>query len=117
VNWRGEAVSVRLATRSAANLYLPLHIIVHSDQSTDVGPTIEDPFDTSRNLGTSVTSLGMSRLREELTRSMHLIQSGCSLSELLEPWAPPEHPAVTGEERDGEEARKRPGPRNFQHRA
>jgi len=117
VNWRGEAVSVRLATRSAANLYLPLHIIVHSDQSTDVGPSIEDPFDTSRNLGTSVTSLGMSRLREELTRSMHLIQSGCSLSELLEPWAPPEHPAVTGEERDGEEARKRPGPRNFQHRA
>jgi len=98
VDWRKEAVSVRLGTRSAPNLNLPLHIVVHSDQSTDVGPSIEDPFDMTRNIGTSITSLGMSRLHEELSRSLHSFQNGCSLSELLEPWAPPERSPVTDDE-------------------
>jgi len=88
LDWRKEAVSVRLGRRASANLHLMLHIIVHEDQNTEVGPSIEDPFEPARNLGMSTTSVGMGRLREEFARAAALTGRSASLSELLEPWAP-----------------------------
>mmetsp|Transcript_106621 Transcript_106621/g.318695 ORF Transcript_106621/g.318695 Transcript_106621/m.318695 type:complete len:542 (+) Transcript_106621:145-1770(+) len=90
IDWHKEAVSVRLGRRASANLHLMLHIIVHEDQSTEVGPSIEDPFEPARNLGMSTTSVGMARLREEFARAWALTGRSTSLSELLEPWAPSE---------------------------
>jgi len=51
-------------------------------------PSIEDPFEPARNLGTSVSPVGLSRLREELARAHDILQRQRSLSDLLEPWAP-----------------------------
>lgn len=103
VDWRREAVSIRSGERAPPHLNLPLHIVIHADRTSDVGPTVEDPFDPTRNLGTSVTSVGMSRLHEEFTRSIQMFQQGSSLAELLEPWAPPERAPVTEDEvTDGE---------------
>jgi len=49
-------------------LQLPIHIIVsESGGATEVGPSIEDPFEPARNLGMSATSSGLLRLREELS--------------------------------------------------
>lgn len=90
IDWHKEAVSVRLGRRASANLHLMLHIIVHEDQSTEVGPSIEDPFEPARNLGMSTTSVGMARLREEFARARALTSHNVLLSELLEPWAPSE---------------------------
>jgi hypothetical protein len=93
INWNNEAVSVRTGKRSPAAIGLMLHIVVHEDKSTEVGPNIEDPFDPARNLGFSVTPLGMQRFREELSRASALMEgSELSLSVLLEPWAPPGPP-------------------------
>lgn len=89
IRWKGEAVSVRTGKRAPAPINLMLHIIVHEDQSTEVGPNIEDPFDPARNLGFSVTPLGMQRFHEELSRANAFLDgSDLSLSVLLEPWAP-----------------------------
>jgi len=107
VDWRREAVYIRSGERAAPHLNLPLHIVIHADRSSDVGPTVEDPFDPTRNLGTSVTSVGMSRLREEFTRSIQLLQHGGSLAELLEPWAPPESAPVNDDEVTDGEVRSR----------
>jgi len=99
INWHKEAVSVRLGRRASANLHLMLHIIVHEDQSTEVGPSIEDPFEPARNLGMSATATGVARLREELARAHGLAAArGASLSELLEPWAPAERARGSSDE-------------------
>jgi len=92
VNWSEEAVSVRRARRMAPPLALQLHAIEHEDGSRRLGPNIEDPFEPKRNLGVSVTAIGLSRLQEELSRTHDLISKSASLSEILEPWVPPERP-------------------------
>jgi len=92
VNWSEEAVSVRRARRMAPPLALQLHAIEHEDGSSRLGPNIEDPFEPKRNLGVSVTAIGLSRLQEELSRTHDLISKSASLSEILEPWVPPERP-------------------------
>jgi len=104
IDWHSEAVSVRLGRRASANLHLMLHIIVHEDQTTEVGPSIEDPFEPARNLGTSTTSVGIARLKEEFTRAHSLMSKGASLPELLAPWAPAERARGSSEdcERDEE---------------
>jgi len=93
VDWRREAVSVRLGRRAAPSLHLMLHIIAHEDGRSESGPGIEDPFDPGRNVGASLTALGVARLHEEFARADALLSRGASLSELLEPWAPPERAA------------------------
>jgi len=98
VNWSEEAVSVRRARRMAPPLALQLHSIVHEDGSSGFGPSIEDPFEPKRNLAVSVTAIGLSRLREELSRTHDLISKGGSLSEILEPWVPPERAQEEEEE-------------------
>merc|ERR1719163_2512439 len=89
-DWRTEAVSVRKAARGKPGLSLPLHVILHDDGSTsEVGPSIEDPFDEARNLGSAMNAASLARLREELSRAEEYNSKDISLAELLEPWAPP----------------------------
>lgn len=94
LDWRKEAVSVRLGSRSPADLGLPLHIVVHPDQRSEVAPSIEDPFEPTRNLGASMTSTGLRRMQGEIARANELCTKGASLSELLEPWVPTEQDAA-----------------------
>jgi hypothetical protein len=91
-DWRKEAVSVRSARRALPALQLPLHIALSEDGNTsEVAPSIEDPFEVGRNLSTSMTVGSLRRLHEEFERAHKLCEEGASLSRLLEPWAPPEN--------------------------
>lgn len=85
-DWRSEAVSVRSGRRAPPSSEIPKHKL----SSDAFGPTIEDPFQKSHNLGDCMTVASFARLREELTRARELCERDASLSELLEPWAPPE---------------------------
>lgn len=88
-DWRNEAVAVRLGFRAAPSSQLPLHIIIqNAGSATLVGPSIEDPFEAKRNLGTCVTADSFTRLKEELQRADQLCDHGESLTKLLEPWVP-----------------------------
>lgn len=88
-DWRAEAVSVRTGRREKPGLSLPLHVVLHeNDKTTEMGPSIEDPFNEAKNLGDVMNAGSLSRLREELQRAENLCTAGC-LAELLEPWAPP----------------------------
>jgi hypothetical protein len=88
-NWRAEAVAVKAGKRAPPASSLPLHIVDHKDgKGSEVGPTIEDPFASSRNLGTCLTTVSLGRLKEELMRADTLCLQDGSLSLLLEPWAP-----------------------------
>jgi len=90
-DWRNEAVSVRLGQRAPPMVSLPLHVLLHADgKTTQVGPSIEDPFEGSTNLGECMNWLSLGRLREELSRGHELCTKGASLAVLLEPWSPPE---------------------------
>lgn len=98
-DWATEAISVRHACRQKPGTKLPLHVIVHDDgKMSEVGPTIEDPFDETKNLGVGMHAQSLARLREELARAADFSAKGASLVELLEPWAPPlETPEQTSE--------------------
>jgi len=88
-DWHGEAVSVRLGARAAPSLGLPLHIVEKEDgTSSEVGPSIEDPFQMSRNLGSHMTADSLRRLHEELARAEALCAKDASVTELLQPWCP-----------------------------
>jgi len=85
--WTVEVASVRLGCRSAA--------------TAEAGPNIEDPFDEGCNLAEGMTAASLARLHEELSRARKLCSDpDASLSELLEPWAPPEQHA------DGDQAQE-----------
>jgi len=97
-NWKTEAVSIRAGSRQKPAIGLPLHIIVHENgNSSEVGPSIQDPFDDTQNLGTATHAASLQRLREELARADELHTRCASLVELLEPWAPPETPEQISE--------------------
>jgi DNA polymerase sigma len=106
-DWRNEAVRIRLGKRAPPDLAQPLHIILHSGGDTsEVGPSIEDPFDPTKNLGSCMTATSLERLRAELKRADDLCTSEVSLTQLLEPWIPPEHGSAEheqGKEDDDEE--------------
>eukprot|EP00448_Togula_jolla_P024711 CAMPEP_0170592102 /NCGR_PEP_ID=MMETSP0224-20130122/12752_1 /TAXON_ID=285029 /ORGANISM="Togula jolla, Strain CCCM 725" /LENGTH=491 /DNA_ID=CAMNT_0010915999 /DNA_START=119 /DNA_END=1594 /DNA_ORIENTATION=+ len=87
-DYRNEAVSVRLGRRKVPEISLPLHVL--ADDINTVAPSIEDPFDVRRNLGSNMTSVSFARLNEELARADALCSSGCTLAALLEVWVPPE---------------------------
>lgn len=92
-DFRNEAVSVRKGVRSAPEVTLPLHIVLHEDGiSTSVAPSIEDPFDRKRNLSAETTATALLRMEEELVRASNLHECNASLSEVLEPWVPAEQP-------------------------
>mmetsp|Transcript_64646 Transcript_64646/g.189128 ORF Transcript_64646/g.189128 Transcript_64646/m.189128 type:complete len:543 (-) Transcript_64646:67-1695(-) len=98
--WEKEVISVRLGRRGPPDVSVPLHIILLDDATTMVGPSIEDPFEDSQNIGECMTASSYLRLQEELQRADKLCsQPGTSLTLLLEPWAPPERDG--GEEAEG----------------
>eukprot|EP00746_Dinoflagellata_sp_MGD_P014009 gnl/MRDRNA2_/MRDRNA2_130522_c0_seq1.p1 gnl/MRDRNA2_/MRDRNA2_130522_c0~~gnl/MRDRNA2_/MRDRNA2_130522_c0_seq1.p1 ORF type:complete len:524 (-),score=119.08 gnl/MRDRNA2_/MRDRNA2_130522_c0_seq1:144-1628(-) len=65
--------------------------------------SIEDPWDKTRNLAADVTYFGMCRLKEELCRACNLIAENASVTELLEPWVPPERPEAKGSDDESPE--------------
>jgi len=89
-NWRNEAVSVRAGTRRPPSLPLQLHCVILESGATDVAPSVEDPFAPRRNLSGGMTALTLGRLHEELARAEDILARRASLSELVEPWVPPE---------------------------
>jgi len=88
-NWQTEGISVRLGRRAPARVSSNSRFIAAEDGSTELRPSIEDPFEVKVDLGSCVTSNSMSRLREEFQRADELCSRGASLKELLELWAPP----------------------------
>mmetsp|Transcript_115062 Transcript_115062/g.305931 ORF Transcript_115062/g.305931 Transcript_115062/m.305931 type:complete len:538 (-) Transcript_115062:232-1845(-) len=103
-DWRNEAVSVRLGRRAAPDKSLPLHIVLDAGSgASEVGPSIEDPFESTQNLGTCMTTTSLAHLRTELQRAEGLCTTGASLSVLLEPWAPPEAVRSQGSEDQDQE--------------
>eukprot|EP00931_Biecheleriopsis_adriatica_P112391 TRINITY_DN869_c0_g1_i2.p1 TRINITY_DN869_c0_g1~~TRINITY_DN869_c0_g1_i2.p1 ORF type:complete len:509 (-),score=110.00 TRINITY_DN869_c0_g1_i2:62-1588(-) len=91
-DWKKEAVCVRRGKRGPAPLSVPIHIIEHEDGKTmEAGPTIEDPFLPSQNLGACMTWWSFQRMKEELLRASKLLSDeSTSLTTLLEPWTPDE---------------------------
>merc|ERR1712217_511749 len=88
-NWNTEAVSIRLGKRAPPDISLPLHIVINEEgNKTEVGPSIEDPFEMAHNLGARMTAMSLKHLRAELDRANELCISGASLTKLLDPWAP-----------------------------
>lgn len=85
---RKEAVSVRLGKRGPPNQHIDIHVLLKNDGSTTVSPTIEDPFDSKKNLGGYATEFSLQRFTEELSRADDLLSRERSLTELLEPWRP-----------------------------
>jgi len=97
-NWRGEAVSVRKGKRGAPDIKVHIHIILHDDGKTsEVGPSVENPFEASSNVGNCTSAASLRHLQEELKRAETLCAEGGSLTELLTPWAPAEAEAVGDE--------------------
>jgi len=88
VDWRREGVAVHRGRRAVPELVAELHLVIHDDESAEVAPTIQDPFNLRRNVATSLTAEGLVRFREELGRAGALCARGAALSELLEPWSP-----------------------------
>lgn len=75
--WGQEVVSTRSGKRTFRDSASPCGGII-----------IEDPFDTSLDLGESLIPCSYQRLREELSRAQLLCNRNASLAELLELWAP-----------------------------
>merc|ERR1719163_1762066 len=103
IDWRREAVSLHAGKRQAPTQKLPLHIVELSNGSAEVAPSIEDPFNPAANLSTLMTAVSLTRFREELARADTLCSKDASLSQILEPWVPPER-GRTANERVGDES-------------
>lgn len=99
-NWRNEAVSVRVGKRQPPAMSLPLHIVTTENGAEHVAISVENPFEPKRNLGDGMTGVTLRRLREELCRAHSLFSSQASLSQLIEPWVPPEYEATQAVEED-----------------
>merc|ERR1719163_2071126 len=97
INWRREAVSLHAGKRQAPAQKLPLHIVELSNGSTEVAPSIEDPFNPAFNLSALMTAVSLVRFRDELARADTLCSKSTSLSEILEPWVPPERGSAANE--------------------
>jgi hypothetical protein len=88
-DWRREAVSVRAGRRTEPGARFPLHIVVSEDGKTsEVGPSVEDLFDGTNNLGVCMNVASLQHLQKEFRRAHELCVQGGSLTELLQPWAP-----------------------------
>jgi hypothetical protein len=89
-DWQKDAVSIHAGQRvTASSLTLPSQVVIQNGSGISiVAPSIEDPFDVTRNLGDGMTDVSFARLKEELTRAQEVCMRSASLSELLEPWAP-----------------------------
>lgn len=66
--------------------------------------TIEDPFETSHNVGRTCNGPGVDRIRAEFKRALNIVKfrdGGKSMRELLCQEAPPERPWVRKEDEEG----------------
>jgi len=82
-----EVVSVLDAVRSSPN-----------EQASNL-PVIDDPFEPSRNLAEGIQRASLERMHEELARAHTMCSAKCSLTDLLEPWLPPEALRAGSEEK------------------
>ncbi|CAE7436503.1 URT1 [Symbiodinium pilosum] len=91
-----EAVSLRHGQRQASSQ----PEVADNSESADLGVHVEDPFDPERNCGASLSREGLQRLKEELARAQLILSAKeeASLSEVLQPWAPPERHATMAAE-------------------
>merc|ERR1719265_2425868 len=103
IDWTKEAVSVRRGKRGLISglKMMPYQVVPtrlegeYAPQYKDNKTTalaIEDPFEPMTNLSTYLSSWGLSRMRQEITRAYILCQQQAGLTVLLDPWIPPEHP-------------------------
>jgi len=84
-DWKNEGISVRLARRAGPQI--PVHFVVEGGKK-EIAPTIEDPFNLTKNLGDFMKIGCMDSLHKEFGRAHELCARMASLSELLEPWMP-----------------------------
>jgi len=84
VDWRRDVISVLSGVRTAGAGNLFQNTVINADNGSDDGPYIEDPFHPTQNL-ISVNSSRLSCLHEELRRSVHILQNGGVLAEILSP--------------------------------
>ena len=91
--------------------------MVNSDGTTQVGPSIEDPFDAKKNLSSGMNVASLARLHEELTRAEQMCSSNTSLAELLEPWAPPDYETPERNSSDDIRDHKEISPQNLKTEA
>lgn len=102
VNWQTEAVSLQKGQRGGIPAGLPVHEPIpvyegaeRASRDFEVGNqqkalTVIDPWDSMSNLASNVTYFGVCRMKEEFNRACKLCEEGASLSQLLEPWVPPQ---------------------------
>merc|ERR1719386_236246 len=111
--WNHEAISIRVAQRAPPHQELPLHVIVHDDgKNREIGPSIEDPFDTANNLGSCCNAASFTRLRGELARAHELCSADTeSLSELLQLWVPSDARADSKDEEETNDLPPTPPPK------
>jgi len=88
-----EMVSIRVGSRGPPGLSRSL-----PEPQSETQVCIEDPFNPTCNLGSDLTTFTWSRLQDELRRAAALCAEGCSLTDLLEPWKPPEQGNVDDDE-------------------
>lgn len=90
IKWADEAVSVRAGRRAPPSIRTPLNIFEDDDNTKLVAPVVVDPFTANNNLGEAMTRFSVLRLRKELVRANWYCRHHASLTQLLEPWSPPE---------------------------
>jgi len=83
INRCNDVISIRSGVRSAPICDTTRHVSINAVDNSVGGLCIEDPFDPAQILLTGMTSTKASRLQRELQRSVHLLQDGGSLLELL----------------------------------
>jgi len=86
-DWQREGICVRLGVRGERT---------DMDPPFEPKPSVEDPFSVKRNVGSTMTPVGVERLREELQRADQHVSRDASLKELLHLWAPPAQPGQRG---------------------
>lgn len=89
-NWDSEVLSVEKASRVAPDMS------VAEWRRQAVGFQICDPFEPAANLGVLLSGDGHARLREELARAEAICSKDGLLSQLLEPWSPPDANVCAG---------------------
>lgn len=118
IDWTKEAVSVRRGHRGPPPstldcFFLDPDVLDAPGTSVPMGKhktplPIENPFEPSKNMACCLSLFGHSRMDEELARAERICSSSnASLSELLEPWVPPEQPAHAGDSDDEKKPRGR----------
>lgn len=119
VNWSEEGVSLhhprKGALRKVTALVIQPPVVndasIYTPELSFGNPphtalVVEDPWEPTRNLSADLTYFGVLRMKEELCRACNLCAENASLSELLQPWVPPERPDGKGSDDESPEGAK-----------